>query len=224
MKSEAFRIRTKKTGGQVDENRRTCSLGGAWQIDVIQSLHGRLRDATALVHERMHGHDGFGAIKNGTIDKTSYTQILCRLYGFYRPFERETGISAVRSRWLGQDLGDLGLDDTLREKIRDCAGIPRLQTAHGRLGALYVVAGSALGGRQLARGLDHLFPPDETAGRRFFLGHGAQTGAVWRDYLAQLAAVPPDDTHTQAEIVDAAIDTFAVFERWALGWKDAAHG
>ena len=195
----------------------------ARQIDLIPSLHIRLREATAAVHERMHGHDGFLAIKEGTIDKTCYMQLMCRLYAFYRPFERATGFGDMRSQWLGQDLDALGLDPSLREKIRDCTNIPRLQTAHRRLGALYVVAGSALGGRQLARGLDHLFPPGETAGRQFFLGHGVQTGTVWRDYLEQLAAVP-SDPHTQTEIVEAAIDTFAVFERWTSGWKDAAHG
>ena len=192
-----------------------------FQIDLIPSLHCSLRDATSAVHERMHGHDGFRAIKNGTIEKISYAQLLCRLYGFYKPFERETGFGDMRSQWLGQDLDALGLDAYSREKINDYADVPALQTPHRRLGALYVVAGSALGGRQLARGLDHLFPSHATAGRRFFLGHGAQTGAVWRDYLAQLAAVPPDPD-TQTEIVDAAIDTFAVFERWASGWKDAA--
>ena len=194
----------------------------ALQIDVIPPLHCKLREATAAVHERMHRHDGFLAIKEGAIDKTCYTQLMCRLYAFYRPFERETGFGDIRSQWLGQDLDALGLDPSLRKKIRDCTNIPRLQTAHRRLGALYVVAGSALGGRQLARGLDHLFPSDDTAGRRFFLGHGAQTGTVWRDYLAQLAAVPTDP-YTQTEIVEAALDTFAVFEHWTLGWKDAAY-
>ncbi len=195
----------------------------AWQTDVIPSLHCRLRDATAVVHERMHCHDGFAAIKAGLIDKTSYIHLLCRLYGFYKPFEREAGIDDVRSRWLANDLDALGLDASMREKVLDCARIPRLKTPHRRLGALYVVAGSALGGRQLARGLDHLFPNDETEGRLFFLGHGAQTGAVWRDYLTQVAGVPADPL-IQTDIVDAAMDTFAVFEQWASGWKDAAHG
>ena len=190
---------------------------------IPSSLHCRLRDATAAVHERMHGHDAFCAVKDGLIGKAAYMQLLCRLYGFYKPFERETGLADARSRWLAQDLDALGLDLSLREKILDCAYIPPMHTPYRRLGALYVVAGSALGGRQLARCLDHLFPYDKTAGRLFFLGHGAKTGVVWRDYLEQLAAVPPDP-YTHAEIVDAAIDTFAVFERWASGWKDAAHG
>ncbi len=193
------------------------------KIGVVPSLHGRLQDATAAVHERMHDHDGFRAIKEGAIDKSSYAQLLCRLYGFYRPFERATGLADVRSQRLGQDLDALGLEATVREKILNCTDIPRLQTGHRRLGALYVVAGSALGGRQLARGLDHLFPSDQTAGRRFFLGDGAQTGAVWRKYLAQLAAVP-SGSGAFTEIIDAAVDTFAVFERWASGWKDTPHG
>ena len=209
-------MKREKTGGGLTNLDALVTPIVAWQTDVTPSLHCRLRDATTVVHERMHGHDGFAAIKAGVIDKSSYIQLLCRLYGFYKPFELEAGSGDMRSRWLVQDLDALGLDATAREKAPDCAEIPRLQTAHRRFGALYVVAGSVLGGRQLARGLDNLFAPQETAGRLFFLGHGAQTGAVWRDYLAQLAAVPPDpDTHT--EIVDAAIDTFAVFERWASG-------
>jgi len=223
LESEAFRSKTKKTGGGLTNLDARAAPKVAWQAYVTPSLHCRLRDATTVVHERMHGHDGFAAIKAGLIDKTAYIQLLCRLHGFYKPFVLETGLGQVRSRWLAQDLDTLGLDAAALEKTLDCAELPRLQTAHRRLGALYVIAGSALGGRQLARGLDHLFSSDETAGRLFFLGHGAQTGAVWRDYLAQLAAVPPDpDTHT--EIVDAAIDTFAVFERWASGWKDTSHG
>ena len=212
----------KKQGGGLTKLDVLAAPELALQINVTPSLHFRLRDATAVVHERMHVHDGFRAIKDGSIDKSSYSQLLRRLYAFYKPFELETGLGNLRSRWLAQDLDALGFDASLREKLLDCADIPRLQTTYRRLGALYVVAGSALGGRQLARGLDHLFSSDETTGRLFFLGHGAQTGVVWRDYLAQLAAVPPDP-HTQTEIVDAAIDTFAVFERWASGWKDTAH-
>lgn len=218
-----FVVRRKKPGDSLTNLDALASRKAARHTDVTSSLHCRLRDATVVVHERMHGHDGFGAIKAGLIDRSSYILLLCRLQGFYRPFELETALGDMRSRWLAVDLDALGLDASLREKILDCAYIPRLKTPHRRLGALYVVAGSALGGRQLARGLDHLFPTDEPAGRLFFLGHGAQTGAMWREYLAQLAAVPADPC-AEAEIVDAAIDTFAVFERWAAGWKDAARG
>lgn len=175
------------------------------------------------VHERMHGHDGFCAVNNGTIDRAAYCQLLCRLYGFYRAFERQTGLGPERSRWLSADLSAVGIAPLLQHRIAECDFLPDLQTAHQRLGAFYVVAGSSLGGRQLARGLDHLFRSGDTRGRRFFSGHGAQTGAVWRAYLAKLAAVPADPD-TQTEIVDAAINTFAVFERWASGWKDASRG
>ena len=185
----------------------------------LQSLHCLLRDATSVIHDRMHGHDGFHAIKNGTIDRTSYRKLLCRLYGFYKAFERETNLGDQRSGWLVQDLSALGLDAADYEKIAVCAEIPQLNTPNKRLGALYVVFGSSLGGRQLARSLDHLFQFNETAGRIFFLGHGAQTGAVWRDYLAELAEVSPD-SDTQIEVINAASDTFAVFEQWASGWKD----
>jgi heme oxygenase len=56
-------------------------------------------------------------------------------------------------------------------------------------------------------------------GRRFFTGHGAATGDVWRDYLTQLAAVP-DVALKQAVVVEGAIETFAIFEHWLEGWDE----
>jgi hypothetical protein len=64
-----------------------------------------------------------------------------------------------------------------------------------RLGALYVVEGSTLGGRHLARNLDPLLGSTESAGRRFFLGRGADTNAAWIGFLARMtlfAGTPAD--------------------------------
>ena len=89
-----------------------------------------------------------------------------------------------------------------------------------RLGARYVVEGSALGGRSLGRQLDGLLGVGVVAGRRFFTGHGAATGDVWRDYLAHLAAVP-DLPLKHAAVVDGAIQTFRIFEQWLEGWDES---
>jgi heme oxygenase len=82
-----------------------------------------------------------------------------------------------------------------------------------------VVEGSALGGRSLAKQLDGLLGEGVIAGRRFFSGHGLATGAVWRDYLADLAAVP-DVASEHTAVIDGATETFAIFEHWLEGWDD----
>lgn len=181
------------------------------------ALRDALRLATAEVHERLHHHPGFAAVQAGTIDRAAYTALLGRLYGFYRPFEATARITPERTRWLEIDLAALGVAASSREALPRCDAFrPRAGRNH-LLGARYVVEGSALGGRAMARQLDLLLGAAAADGRRFFSGHGAATGAVWRDYLALLAIVPRPE-QTRAVIVNSASATFAIFERWLAGW------
>ena len=182
------------------------------------TLVWQLRDATRNIHQQLHGHAGFSAIKDGTITADHYLCLVKRLYGFHASFEQAAGGTAVRTTWLIDDLLALGETPASWTAILRCAALPDLATANQRLGARYVVEGSALGGREMAQGLDHLLGPGVIAGRRFFLGHGAKTGEVWRQSLAMLADAPTD-LETQTEIVNAAVATFSAFDRWAAGWS-----
>jgi heme oxygenase len=185
-------------------------------------LHWLLRAATRDVHNRLHGHAGFVAIQDATIDHADYQRLISRLYGFYLPFEVAAAISPDRSRWLLDDLEAVGLMRPLLN-LPMCSHVPCLDSAHFRLGALYVVEGSALGGRELARGLDRLLGKDVARGRQFFLGRGAKTGDAWRDYLAQLSAAPPEAS-ARAEVIRGAVETFTAFEHWLNGWSGLSHG
>lgn len=181
------------------------------------ALHDLLRSATGEVHERLHGHRGLAAVKAGTIGRAEYTALLARLYGFYRPFEVAAGVPPERTAWLQADLTVFGVDRDMSAALPCCRAFPRYASPDFLLGAHYVVEGSALGGRGLARQLDALLGPHETAGRAFFNGHGVATGAVWRAYLARLSAAPngPAD---QAAVIEGAAATFAIFEQWLQGW------
>lgn len=192
---------------------------GEQELAVREPVRCLLRKATQDVHDRMHCHDGFDAVKSGVVDKRSYEMLLRRLYGFYHPFQRRAGLSNDRSGWLRSDLTALGVTVDAFDNIPSCTQIPYLYTPNRRLGALYVVAGSALGGRELSRGLDALLGTGVTAGREFFLGYGDRTGEVWRQCLASLGSASTVQG-ASAEIVSAAVETFAAFEHWAAGWKD----
>ena len=184
------------------------------------ALRDVLRAATRDVHDRMHRHAGFAAIQDATIGRAEYRRLIVRLYGFYLPFEAATSISPDRSQWLVRDLQALDLERPLY-MLPKCPHVPSLDSAHSRLGALYVVEGSALGGRDLARSLDRLFGADVAEGRQFFIGHGPKTGEAWRGYLAQLSAAP---SGARAEIIRGAVETFAAFEHWLDGWNTLSDG
>jgi heme oxygenase len=180
-----------------------------------------LRTATQGPHERLHLHGGFSIVKDGTVTLPEYRALLTRLYGFYVPFERAVGVEPIRTRWLESDLAQLGAAAATISGARLCPDIPRYDGEERRLGALYVVEGSALGGRQLYRGLERLLGPGSVEGRRFFAGRGGATGPAWSEFLARLASVGPEPA-TRAALVGAAVETFEVFERWLGGWSDTS--
>ena len=182
-----------------------------------------LREATREVHQRLHRHDGFAAIQNSTINIAEYRFLLLRLYGFYVPLEPAAAIGRDRSVWLEDDLSALNVDRRTIAAAPLCSNIPCLNSAQGQLGVRYVIEGSALGGRELGRGLDGLLGHGVARGRRFFLGRGSGTGEAWRGYLAHLSAAS-DEPEVRAAIIKAAIETFKVFEQWLSGWSSVTHG
>lgn len=177
-----------------------------------------LRVATQAPHERLHLHAGFSIVKDGSITLPDYRALLIRLYGFYLPFERAVGVDEIRTQWLESDLLWLGVDAASLSRVRLCADLPRYDCPERRLGALYVVEGSALGGRQLFRGLEQLLGVTSTEGRRFFAGRGSGTGQAWSGYLGQLASVGSEPA-ARAALVSAAVETFEAFEIWLGGWR-----
>jgi len=186
------------------------------------SLHQTLRAATSETHERLHLHEGFAAIRSGTIDLVDYRALLFRLYGFHVSFEAALGLASDRSAWLQDDLAALTMGGNTPEMIPRCTSLEAFATPTRQLGALYVVEGSTLGGRQLARDLAPLLAPllgsAGGAGRRFFLGRGAQTNAAWKTFLARLT-LSGSTPAVRSEIVAAAVRTFSIFEEWLRGWR-----
>lgn len=191
------------------------------QQEIEVPLRLALRRATDEVHSRLHQHEGFAAIQSTKIEAINYKDLLMRLYGFYLPFENKAGAGRDRTLWLDNDLRAVGMDLS-GITVPMCPNVPRMDNPGRRLGAHYVVEGSALGGRELAGNLDCLLGIGVTRGRSFFLGRGAGTAGAWRGYLDELLAVPREQA-ARAEVIGGATETFAVFEEWLNGWKNSPH-
>ena len=63
----------------------------------------------------------------------------------------------IRTNWLERDLADLGIDPGSLGALPRTLAFPAQLSPEYLLGARYVVEGSALGGRGLARQLDGTF-------------------------------------------------------------------
>ena len=184
----------------------------------VDALRFALRHATADVHARLHEHSGLAAVSAGQIGAERYRHLLLRLYGFYLPFEVAAGLFPVRTGWLASDLAALDTPLLQIAGADRCAALPRLDSAEAVLGAMYVVEGSALGGRGLARHLATLTGAGSLAGRRFFASDGADTGRAWRAFGHRLRLVPHDPA-IQHTVIAAAVATFSCFETWLNGWE-----
>ncbi len=181
-----------------------------------------LRHATAAAHERLHEVPVFAALAAGRLDLAAYVSLLGRLYGFHDPFEaaidlaRPPGLQPAewrRAHLLQSDLAALGQSDAAIRQLPRHPVVGSQWTPARSMGALYVIEGSTLGGRLLARQLDHLVPADGDCGRSFLLA-GTDTGHVrWRDFCTALDRCGTDPA-SRAEMVAGAIETFRCFEAW----------
>lgn len=184
----------------------------------VTSIRHLLRVETNDTHQRLHRHDGFALLAAGTISSADYRTLLARLLGFHRPYEQAMCLPPGRSTMLHADLRALGVGATRIAAFPDCSTIPPLTTPASRLGGRYVIEGSALGGRQLARRLDPLLGRGQEQGRRFFASNEIPVVKSWQTYLTDLAHAPTDQV-TQLEIISAAREIFNIFEQWLAGWR-----
>jgi heme oxygenase len=202
-------------------------------MKAANDLRARLRDATAQIHERLHGHPGLGAAASGAIGRDDYRLLLARLWGFHKTFETVLDEAArrlaldidmadrARAPMLEADLETLGLDGPAILQLPRCDQIFQPRSEAAFMGALYVVEGSTLGGIQIARALAGLFTGDDHAGRRFFFGYGERHSLMWRGFLQRLDAFAGDAAH-EAEAIRGAVETFDDFEIWMNDWRSGA--
>ena len=161
----------------------------------MTSLHQALRAATRSDHDRTEALPLFELVLGGQIGRTAYQAYLQVLRAWLRslptplaswpaPLKAQWEFSVpVRLGWLDADLRGLGVDPA-----SDCSGGTNLQPmamamamAEAVWGMLYVVEGSALGGRVLARRI-----MDSQLPIRYLEGHREQTGAYWGSFLNRL--------------------------------------
>ncbi len=181
-----------------------------------------LRDATAAVHLRLHRVPVFAALAAGQLERNAYLALLGRLYGFHHPLEAAVaqagppGLEPAqwrRAHLLRSDMAALGEADAAIDRLPRHAAPDGDWSPARAMGWLYVIEGSTLGGRQLARQLDHLLSASDAAGRSFLRAGTDQNHVRWRDFCTALDACGADSA-PRAEMVAGAIEAFDCFEVW----------
>lgn len=146
------------------------------------TVRGRLRAATADIHEALHHAAPFARIAEGRMDLDGYGALLDFLYRYHAALAPVCAagaaalglpeLAAAHQHRLTLLRGDL--EANARAAPSFIAETPRDPAFNA--GCLYTVQGSTLGGKVIFRQLDALLPSSD--GRRFFLGT-PQDGGAW---------------------------------------------
>ncbi len=182
----------------------------------IAGVREQLRTATYAIHQELHSLAVFQEILAGSLQLAGYVALLGRLWGFHASFEARLGLSPRRSDRLVVDLAALGIAPDVVASLQRWIPVASLETPAQRLGARYVIEGSALGGQVIARALNPILGAKCVEGRRFFLGEGEATGARWQTFLAELDAGLERPECRLAAIASAEA-TFVAFGQWLKG-------
>jgi heme oxygenase (biliverdin-IX-beta and delta-forming) len=206
--------------------------------------HLLLREATRDAHEAAEATAGMRLLLAGDLDEAGYAELLRAQLTLFRAWEAErSGWLARLEEWRyvsraslieadlcrGRFIGDAARDNATFPAATSIAdesapterglaatewGAVRGDAAHW--GELYVIEGSALGGRVIVRRLRELYPQLSHT----FYAVGENTPSSWRRFQSLLDDALPDEASQEAAIYAAQ----RMFARFQQTLKDpAAH-
>lgn len=194
----------------------------------------RIRQTTRPYHEAVERRVD---LLRPDLTLDAYRSLLGRFHGFYRPLERALltfndwqplGLDMgerCKARFLERDLASLPADRAASDSfLPECEDLPTILTFPQALGCAYVLEGSTLGGQVVLRHLHRSFGIDADSGAAFFNSYGPQrVGPMWRAFCDALERAVPDE-RDQAEVVDAARDTFVKIDQWFAAGETVGSG
>ncbi|WP_446745699.1 biliverdin-producing heme oxygenase [Silvibacterium acidisoli] len=171
-----------------------------------------LRSGTAEAHEALEGEL---RLASSALSLAEYVHTLQTFEGFVSRWEDEaeqacpphlkpTFEQRRRARLLQGDLRHFDAS-----KAEEQPRIPPITNTAAFLGSMYVMEGSTLGGQMIARHVESHLHLSNGDGYSYFLGHGANTGRMWKEFIEILNRESQD--LPEAEIVSSARRTFESF-------------
>lgn len=169
------------------------------------ALRARLREATKCAHRALDHHPLLASLARDGLTPAAYARALAALHAPHAALETllAAALAAAqlppRRHDLAADLAELGV-----APYPLSAALPAAPDAARRIGLLYVIEGSNLGGAVIARRLAETLPQ---APCRFFAGSG---GLPRWERFWQFAAttLPPDGADAACEAACATFDFY----------------
>jgi len=182
-------------------------------------LSTMLRTQTACLHKQIEVQLGL-PVAIQTVD--DYRVLLSRFLGLYGPLEqalaaftewRDHGLILPNHSFrLGADLSAMGVDPGGVLQAPPTL-VPRLATFAQALGAVYVLQGSALGGRVILRDINARVGTEITGATRFF-GGGMATDQTWQGVKTALDGFGHAFPGLRDDVISGAEAVFRAISAW----------
>ena len=187
------------------------------------TLREHLRASTAQAHESIEANPMLARLLAQDLSEAEYRRILERYFGFFQPLEKDLSNLAefvnrvpafaarMRSERLRLDLQTLGLEISEIESLPRCEALPPHTKLAEFVGVLYVLEGSNLGGKLIAKHLRAL-PFTRPACLNFF--ESPDVSENWKSFLTFLNDVDSGNPSFHRDAAQAAQETFRSLDRW----------
>ncbi len=186
----------------------------------VRPLRWRLKQHTAAAHQALQDSPVMGRLLVADLAWPEYRDLLGRYYGFLEPLHRDLQDYAARSPWAGFVDPALRLAELRRDvqtAALDLDALPRadpgwLQPGSAfTAGVIYVLLGSTLGGKLIARALAQSLGLTADHGCAYFAA--PDTAGSWPRFLEELERYPWSGSDLDA-LQSAALHTFEQLHRW----------
>jgi heme oxygenase (biliverdin-IX-beta and delta-forming) len=180
------------------------------------TVHSRLKLATSDLHVEVECTFGLDKI---TKSAAAYSEALVILYLVFDraykklsdidflPLKIDLGSIGRRRDWLAADLHALATAVPAPQSLAF-----ELPTSGHGFGCLYVLEGSALGGRVISKHVQQQLGRGPATGGAYFHGLGRQTASHWSDFLTTLNKIPANSA-MGADAEAGATATFLAFRQ-----------
>jgi heme oxygenase len=162
-----------------------------------------------------------------TLSIHTYTDLLQKLFGFYKPLEERIAALPAwhnlpvdlerrqKAPLLARDLLWLKVTQLQLSKLTWCERLPEVKSITEALGCLYVLEGATLGGQIISRHLKKNLALDGDRGCAFFCSYGDEVGLMWEAFREALSSHCAKYGRTEEEqLVKSASETFVSLDYW----------
>jgi len=177
-------------------------------------INEQLKDSTQASHQALEKK--MVSIIKKIRTRQDYVNFLKLMYGYYSALERR-----VQEYVSEMEIGKRRKAERLLEDISYfeststpdlCNELPPISSHAEALGAMYVMEGSTMGGKIIARMIEGQAGINGPSGFSFFNGYGEETGKMWEEF--KLFLNKPLDELEKLNLILTANRTFRTFYNW----------